>query len=626
MCGIAGIYKNHEPVRLEEIKGMTDSVAHRGPDGEGHWINSAATVALGHRRLSIIDLSNDGAQPMHFSNGRYTITFNGEIYNYVEIREQLIKQGVTFKSKSDTEVLLALYALKRERCLQELDGMFSFAIWDDEEKKLFCARDRFGEKPFYYHYTPGKIFVFGSEMKELFAYGIPRDLNERMLYNFLLNRHMMDDPREPYKTFFKNVHRLEPAHYLYLDKDLQLTKQKYWDIDLSLVNHSISFDEAVNKFRERMYSSINRRLRSDVPVGSSLSGGLDSSTVVCAINKLNINSTIRQKTFSARFPGFEKDEGYYMQKVIDITNVEPFFTFPSEESFVKDFKKMCFHQEEPFAGASVSAQWEVMRLARQNNVTVLLDGQGADEILAGYHQYTLTYLRELHRTGSSLYQSELNAYREKHSPTFKGFDNKGAPLKNVPAPTLKDQLKNVIRPIYRRIFPLPASAPPAKATDFLNKDFVAAFEEKEILPTHFDGGLREQLYINTRVIGLHDLLRFADRNSMAFSREIRLPFLSHELVEFIFTLPNEYKINNGWTKYVMRKAFEDVLPPEIAWRTDKIGYEPPQKKWMANPMMKDILAESLSSLENHGIINKNRTVTGADDEWTALTVANTLFA
>jgi len=225
MCGIAGIVKLQKEVEHFEIKNMTDVIAHRGPDGEGHWLNAAKNVALGHRRLSIIDLSNNAAQPMHFSNGRFTITFNGEIYNYLELRSQLVAQGIQFQSQSDTEVLLALYATKKEACLQDLDGMFAFAIWDEEEKKLFCARDRFGEKPLHYFFNEGKEFVFSSEIKQLFSYGVPKENNDKILFNFFLNSDALHDPRVPEETFFKNICRLEPAHYLTIDANLKITKR-----------------------------------------------------------------------------------------------------------------------------------------------------------------------------------------------------------------------------------------------------------------------------------------------------------------------------------------------------------------------------------------------------------------
>jgi asparagine synthase (glutamine-hydrolysing) len=620
MCGIAGILSKTETVQHRELKGMTDVIFHRGPDGEGHWINNSGNVGFGHRRLSIIDLSNHASQPMHFQNGRYTITFNGEIYNYLELKRKLIIEGITFQSNSDTEVLLAMYAAKGPACLSELDGMFAFSIWDEQEQKLFCARDRFGEKPFHFSVLDGKKFVFSSEIKQLFEVGVDRKANQKILFNYFQNQHVLHDPRVPDETFFANVKRLEAAHYLIIDSELNIIKRKYWDLDLENENRGISFDEATEQFYHLMENSVKLRLRSDVPVGSSLSGGLDSSTIVCLIDKLNKDKTIRQKTFSARFNNFEKDEGKFMQMVIDSTNVEPHFTFPDENKFVDEFKKVCWHQEEPFSGPSVFAQWEVMKLAKEHDVTVLLDGQGADESLAGYHYFFHTYLNELKRSGSKLYENELRAYRERHNPNY-GLDlNQNVLLSK----SFQSRIKELLRPLYRMIRPLNQNSVIASSADFLNPDFKDQFISNEKLPDH-QGGLKEQLYVNNCVIGLNNLLRFADRNSMAFSREMRLPFLSHHLVEFLFSLPNEFKINDGWTKYVMRKAFEPILPKQITWRVDKIGYEPPQSRWMENQKVKEFVNESIIELENKGILNKKRKATGKTDEWNALVVSQTLL-
>ena len=620
MCGIAGILSKSHPVQIRELKKMTDIIHHRGPDGDGHWIHETGNIGLGHRRLSIIDLSNHASQPMHFGNGRYTITFNGEIYNYLELREDLIKDGVTFSSNSDTEVLLALYAKKGADCLEYLDGMFAFAIWDEHEKVLFCARDRFGEKPFHYAFTNDGKFVFGSEIKQLFEVGIDRKINQKILYNFFQNPHVLHDPRNPEETFYQEVQRLEPAHFMIVTPDLKVVKKRYWDLNMESENNEISIQDAANTFYELMLQSVKLRLRSDVPVGSSLSGGLDSSTIVCLIDKLNANQTIAQKTFSARFKNFERDEGKFMQMVIDSTNVEPHFTFPDEQKFVSDFKKVCWHQEEPFSGPSVFAQWEVMKLAKQQDVTVLLDGQGADESLAGYHYFFHTYLNELKRNNSPLYENELRAYRDRHNPNY-GLEQLISSKKQI---SLESKLKDLIRPIYRTIRPLKPEIPSGYVSDFLNKEFTSQFESELKLPEH-TGGLKDQLYVNNCVIGLNNLLRFADRNSMAFSREMRLPFLSHHLVEFLFSLPNEFKIHDGWTKFVMRKAFEPILPKEITWRVDKIGYEPPQSRWMENKEIKDLIACSIDDLEKEGIVNKKRKITGKSDEWNSLVVSETLF-
>lgn len=623
MCGIAGILENNNAIAFDTLKKMTNAIAHRGPDGEGHWISENKNVALGHRRLSIIDLTDDGKQPMHYAEGRYTITFNGEIYNYIEIRETLIQKGYQFHSQSDTEVLLALFHEKKEKCLQDLDGMFAFVIWDAKERKLFCARDRFGEKPFYYHYQKGKKFVFASEMKAIFAADIPKKPNWSMVGFFLHSGYSISNPHQPEQTFFEDIYKLENANYLWIDEKVNLSKYQYWDINYTQKNENITFEEAQNKFRELFYTSLKRRLRSDVAVGSSLSGGLDSSTIVCAIDDLNKNGNITQKTFSARFEGFAKDEGKFMNYVINKTKVEPHFTFPDDIKMVADFEKLCTHQEEPFASASIFAQWEVMKLAKENNVTVLIDGQGADEILGGYHYYYDMFFRELAQTNPSLFEQELSLYQNNINSSYQYSEYK-MPIEKKP--NIKTSLKRFAKKLYFGN----ADYQVNDNSSIFHKDF---WNEK-LLKTQFQNNeltkfqhetnvsLSKILYYNTMTNGLQDLLRYADRNSMAHSREVRLPFLNHELVEFLFTLPNSFKIGNSWTKILLRKSFEHILPSEIAWRKDKIGYEPPQKNWLSMPLIKEMIEVGKTTLVQEKILNPM--VQDSHLDWVFLMLGNFL--
>jgi asparagine synthase (glutamine-hydrolysing) len=284
MCGIAGIVNPGGGVSTVLLKQVTDAVAHRGPDGEGFWVNSDGTVGFGHRRLAIIDLSDDGRQPLHCMDGRYTLTFNGEIYNYIEIRSDLEAKGYSFKSSSDTEVLLALYHDKQEECLGDLDGMFAFAIWDAKEEKLFCARDRFGEKPFYYAVHEGGLY-FASEMKALWAAGVPRSIDHRLVFNYLEHGATFD-PDDGSATFFCGIQKLPASHFFVVTPERPVPEPvRYWDLDYTRINSAINEDSAVEKVRELVVRSVERRLRSDVRVGSSLSGGLDSSVVVYVIDE-----------------------------------------------------------------------------------------------------------------------------------------------------------------------------------------------------------------------------------------------------------------------------------------------------------------------------------------------------
>ena len=603
MCGIAGIISSDPGfINSDKLRSMSDLLAHRGPDGEGQWINEEGTVGLCHRRLSIIDLSENASQPMHYLD-RYSIIFNGEIYNYIELREQLKKNGCQFKTSSDTEVLLALYHQKKEECLSLLDGMFAIVIYDKKEQTVFCARDRFGEKPFFYSFRPGQYFIFGSEMKAIKSVTAEHDVNNRMLYNYLSFGSLVNK-NDLSETFFRHIQRLPHAHYIRVNvKDISIEQKKYWDINIEKTNKTITINQAAEKLQELFYTSVNRRLRSDVNVGSSLSGGLDSSLIVCVIDDLikknkaehNFNNDLfAQKTFSARFPGFKKDEGSFMQMVIDKTNVDPHFVYPDDDKLVADIDHLMYYQEEPFGGASILVQYEVMKLASQNNVTVLLDGQGADELLAGYHRYYSVFFREMELRDKRKYKAEYNAYLELQRGN-----------------TVNAQQKKDIEYHIRKWMPGKVNGIKKtmafinqKKNNLFNKDFFAENAGGLYTADTACNDLNSALYKSTMGGDLQTLLRYADRNSMANSREVRLPFLSHELVEFIFSLPAEFKIYNGWTKYIMREAFKNILPEKISQRLDKIGYEPPQQKWMENPAVKENIIASRETLVKEGILNK----------------------
>lgn len=553
MCGIAGILKfNSVTIEKSHLKQMTDVISHRGPDGEGHWVSSNAGVGFGHRRLSIIDLSKNGSQPMHYLNNRYTITFNGEIYNYLELKQTLLSKGYQFVSDSDTEVLLAMYDWKKENCLTDLDGMFAFAIWDEKEQELFCARDRFGEKPFHY-YLNEKEFVFASEIKQFWAYGIQKKTVESRLVQFLENG-QIDDPFNTAQTFYHQIKRLDPAHFMLFRRNGAPRIKKYWDIDLEATFRG-TLQEATDQFSSIFKESVSMRLRADVPVGTSLSGGLDSSSICMIINGLKADGQ-KQTSFSARFKNFEKDEGVYIEEVLRACkDVEANFVWPDENYFFENFAKINYHQDEPYTSTSMIAQYSVMELAKTKGITVLIDGQGADESLGGYMPYYKLYLDSLFYTDRQKFEKEKLAYDSLHSNT-RPYE---APDKNE---TLRMKLGRLKKTLLRQNMPYGPDA------------------------------LKEKLYADTTSMHLQTLLRYADRNSMANSREVRLPFLSHRLIEFVFTLPDHFKLNSGWTKYILRKAMDPVLPGQICWRTNKVGYESPQEKWLQHPA---ILSEIISA-------------------------------
>jgi asparagine synthase (glutamine-hydrolysing) len=583
MCGIAGIISGRaNAVDAVTLQRMGHTIRHRGPDGENIWLSNDQCAGLLHERLAVIDLSCAAAQPMHY-HSRYTIVYNGEIYNYIELREALLKKGYNFHTGSDTEVLLAAFDCYGHNCVDYLDGMFAFAVWDHTTRQLFAARDRFGEKPFYYAFEQGVLY-FASEMKALWAAGIARQVNPTMLLNYL-TLGIVQHPVEGGTTFFKGIHKLPVASTLTFDTPTgSLNIQRYWDIDANSIAH-INETDALEQFTTLFKRSVARRLRSDVAVGTSLSGGLDSSAIVATLHQLQAGQL---QTFSAVFPGFEKDESAFIRQVTNSFGLPAHFVTPTAEGFAADFENMLLHQEEPVQSASLYAQYKVYQLARQHNVTVLLDGQGADEVLAGYHKYYHWYWQQLLREkGFKAAQQEIQAARALGVNQPWGFANYvAAYMPSLAASRLQHKA-------YRQQTSHP----------FLQKDFVQHSIDKTSLYKPAVSNLNQLLYFNTMQLGLEELLRYSDKNAMCHGREVRLPFLSHELVQFIFSLPAHYKIRKGYTKFILRQGMQGKLPDSIVWRKDKTGFEPPQKQWMQHPHIQQMMVQARQKLTGAGVLN-----------------------
>ena len=589
MCGIAGIIQfnphqdeNARGLLLSRLKNMSESLEHRGPDSEGSWVSSGRHAALAHRRLSIIDLSPAAAQPMHYRE-RYTIVYNGEIYNYIELRDRLILRGYSFQTQSDTEVLLAAYDCYREECLAEFDGMFAFVIWDEQEQCIFAARDRFGEKPLYYSINE-KEFCFASERKALWVSVIEKKINFPLLFNYLVLGYT-STPVDKTITYYQDAFSVPPAHYIKLPiNGSEFILKSYWDLDKE-ARTTLPEKEAIEKLKELLELSVKRRLRSDVSVGTSLSGGLDSSTIVSMIRKIQGPSPTL-KTFSAVFPGYEKDESNYIRSLKDKFNLASYTCTPDADGLLKDIGRLCYFHEEPFPSASIYAQFKVFELAEKEQVKVLLDGQGADEMLAGYNKYIHWYLQEL------CIKKPFTAAKER-----KMLKANGVPF--------EWSWRNYIAALY------PAQVPrflekretrKLKQHPDLEDEFKREYLDRQTIYKPLATRLNDILYYNTCQYGLEDLLRYADRNSMAHGREVRLPFLSHELVQFVFSLPSNYKINKGFTKWILRMSMQENLPHTIVWRKDKVGFEPPQKSWMANKQLQDAIQEARRTLVQQSIL------------------------
>ena len=596
---------------------MTDVLAHRGPDGEGVWQNTNGMVLLGHRRLAIIDLSVNAAQPMNYMD-RYTIIHNGEIYNYIELREELRKKGYVFNSQSDTEVIAAAYDHWKEECLDLFDGMFAFAIYDDREKEFFAARDRFGEKPFFYSYNEkDQVFCFASEIKAIWALGLQRNPNLQMLFNFLTIGYV-DNPNYLQETFDNDIEKLPAAYFLKIKigDRLDITSEKYWDLDFENEEEKISNGDAIDTFNELFAVSVKRRLRSDVPLGTSLSGGLDSSSIVAEISQ-HLSSSARLQTFSAVFPAFEKNEEKYIDLVTQKFNLQSFKTDISVNDIPALLQTVMRHQDEPISSASSIAQFKVFELAKQQNVRVLLDGQGADETLAGYTKYYKWYWQELFRKRKLMKSGELKAAHQN------GISEKFG-LRNIVAS---------IVPEFASVFLERQYLLNALRQQDLTRDFVHLQSKEAYYTTPTIFSLNGVLYFNTCMHGLEELLRYADRNSMAHGREVRLPFLSHELVEFIFSLPSNFKIRNGQTKWILRQSMANHLPTEIIERKDKVGFEPPQLVWMQLPEVQQMIHLAKKKLVDQkilkpSVLDKSITATSAyekgNHDWKYLSAAQCL--
>lgn len=568
MCGIAGIWNRiNARVSPHAIESMTQVLAHRGPDASGHWTNENG-LYLGHRRLSIIDLDERSNQPFLY-NDEVAITFNGEIYNYLEIKEQLSTFGYHFSTSSDTEVICAAYLEWGTECLKHFDGMFAFALYDSKKEQLFCARDRFGEKPFFYAMHEGVLY-FASEMKALWEIGLPRKMRKKMIYHFLVND-LVEDVSDLSKTFYEGVFKLKGSHYMLIENGILGEQIQYYTPSIE-TTFTGTFEEATEKFYSLFEQSVQLRMRSDVAIGSSLSGGLDSSSISAMMNKQQHSNY----TFSAKFDGFVRDEAKYIDQVSSFFQTKQVDCYPNELGVIQNIDSLIHHQDEPFQSGSIYAQFEVYKLARSKNCIVLLDGQGADEYLAGYLKFIKTYLFQIKET------SKRNSFIDRLK------FNQNIEI----APTFREKLQ-VRNPRVFQLFSQLKGILPGLGRVGVNRKFYNKFHQDNPFKTF--STLKETLRYNLINQGLEKLLRFSDRNAMAHSIEVRLPFLSHHLIDFIFSLPDSYFLHDGWTKSILRHAMKDELPESITWRKDKIGFEAPHETWMKQ---RDLAERALVAKEN----------------------------
>lgn len=567
MCGIAGIAfaDGVMPDAADRVRRMIELQNHRGPDGRGFY--DGENVSLGHARLAIIDLSEAGHQPMTDADERYWLTFNGEIYNYLDLASELRNLGHTFRGHCDAEVLLAAFVQWGTDCLSRLRGMFAFAIWDKETKTLFAARDRLGIKPFHY-WTDGKTkFAFASEIKALLDFLSQRNVNRKLAEDFLA-WNLVD--HEATETMIESINRLAPAHALQWRIGEEIKIWSYWNYQVNdelftSQQQRLIYEE---EFRNEFIKTVRLHLQADVHVGSCLSGGLDSSAIVCVINKelrkQNIWREDWQHVFTACFDDPAIDEREYMNEVVRVTNAKSHTVYPTGAKFREEMEEWIWFQEEPVAGTGPYAHYCVARLARENGVKVLLDGQGADEQLAGYRKFILVYLRQLVANGH---------YTKAVSEAAKFFIS--------PEILRTSDFSYGRRYLFKKLDEVEriwnGNDVPSKPASLGIEPSLARRTEADVLK-----------------YSLPLLLRYEDRNTMAFSIEARVPFVDHVLVELMAKLPADMRLSNGWTKRIMRDALKNILPDKVRLRKSKLGFSTPLTRWVNNELrgwMEEMLEE-----------------------------------
>jgi asparagine synthase (glutamine-hydrolysing) len=602
MCGIFGVWRwDGMPVNLAAVQQATRLLRHRGPDDEGYLLadtrRGAALscagddtapgldlphigrlagepwdLAFGFRRLAILDLSPAGHQPMSSPDGRFWLIFNGEVYNYLELREELRGLRHSFRTGSDSEVILAAYSRWGPECLPRFNGMWSFAIWDSVDQRLFLARDRFGVKPLYWASDDGG-FRFASEIKALVGrHGLAFRPDAAAVYDYVAAA-QLPSPQGG-RTFFQGVRSLPPGRSLLVRRG-RVEEQRYWSLSAARADDATRDPAAVaSSYRELFLDAVRLRLRSDVTVGTCLSGGVDSSSIVCAISHQIAQEGLaatqigeRQKTFSAVYdtPG-RYNERPYIERVLEATGAEGNFVVPSWEGLCEDLTDLVWRQDEPFLSTSIFAQWCVMRLAHQRGVTVLLDGQGADEQLGGYLPYVLFLEDLVHRGQVGRAWSEARGLQAQTGRSATGLMARA--LSRQAHGAWIDRLRR-----QRRAAGIDTCA--------LNPDFAAAHREQSAnwWPDVGQHTLDAHLADLVTDSSLPHLLRYEDRNSMAFSIEARVPFLDYRLVQASFTEAAVWRIHAGWSKWILRRAMEPLVPAEIIWRKEKVGFETPEIAW-----------------------------------------------
>ena len=576
MCGIAVVIGlNGRSVERTAVERMAKSLFHRGPDDGGFYVEGA--VGMGFRRLSILDLSEAGHQPMISQDGQYVLVFNGEIFNYVELREELRQLGYQFRSSGDSEVLLAAYREWGRECLSRLNGMWAFVIYDRRNRRIFGSRDRFGVKPLYYSRSPA-VIQFASEIKALRASGYHRpEINWRTASKFLLEGRL-DSQGE---TFYEGIEQIPPGSGFEVELDGTWHEWSFWSLD-SLPKNGVS-DPAEN-FADLFEDSVRIRMRSDVPVGVCLSGGLDSTAIICAAARHRDESGGAQPEFLQAFCYMAKefDESKYIADTLTQTHAQLRQLETSPAELWNDLHKVLWFQDEPVHTMTAVVGYQLMRLASSSGIRVVLNGQGADETIGGYSSYFQDYWVSLLQQGrvGAAWQS-VTAYTNAHG------GNARVRMMEAASRCLSWELYRI--GAYRRWAQTRRQAR-LRQNPWFSADLTQHFINEDVPPS--SAALSSSLKQSVVSAPLPLYLRIEDRNSMAHSVEARLPFLDYRLVSFVHGLPDDWKVRGPWNKYVLREGMRGRIPESVRSRVDKMGFPTASKKWFAHDLyepLRDIL-------------------------------------
>lgn len=615
MCGISFIVSKNSTGKIGALTKMNSLISHRGPDGEGLYVANGNTsielnstefdnkknnpelkeisdygeqgfsVLLGHRRLSIIDLSYQGHQPMVKDDHRFVLTFNGEIYNYLELKEELLSLGYSFSTQSDTEVIIRAYEAWGEDCLTRFNGMFAFLLLDNKTNTLFGARDRFGIKPFYYGLDKNGDIYGGSEIKQIVnTISNNVEMNNSRVYDYLI----WGQTDHTNETMFKGINQLESGHYFKLkyQETNKINPICYYDLNKRIKKYKGDYKSAVKEYKNLFESSIRLRLRSDVPVGTCLSGGLDSSSILSQIIHENKENKLGITTFSNCSTEKKYDEQEFIDCFSEYESVTQKKTFPSVEQLYEDLKEIIYYHDEPFLSTSVFAEWSVFKLVQEDgNVKVTLDGHGADEQLLGYHSFFPSLFGTFFRKGRfDQIISEMHYLNDLHGYKYKELLGKLF-YSILPFRLTKWALKKTGRIDFR--------------PKWLHLEGISSNElANNVVAENVQMKIEDMSILQIKKTSVPKQLKWNDRDSMRRSIESRVPFLDHNLVEFTLGLPLSYRYSKGWTKRVLRDALNGVLPDKIKNRTDKMGYVTPEEVWFRSKEgseLKDLVLDSIRS-------------------------------